>query len=99
MGGRTCIVCGSEGPFEFVHKQVGYDYTMVRCPHCGLVFQDPQPSDEVLNASYYQDPAFSRQLLGPLREITLKRAREKLVLLQNLDLVGNGGRALDVGCS
>jgi SAM-dependent methyltransferase len=53
----------------------------------------------VLDASYYQDPEFSRMLLGPLREITLARAGEKLPLLAGLGVVRRGGRALDVGCS
>jgi SAM-dependent methyltransferase len=63
------------------------------------VFQEPQPSDEMLERSYYQDPEFSRLLLGSLREFTLQRAREKLLLLRDADAVHPGMRVLDVGCS
>jgi SAM-dependent methyltransferase len=72
---------------------------MVRCPGCGLVFQDPQPSDEALASGYYNDPDFARLLLGPLRDTTLRRAREKLALLRAAGVARPGLRALDVGCS
>lgn len=96
---ERCIVCDRRSPFVFVFELRGYGFRMVRCPDCGLVFQDPQPSDEVLGASYYQDPEFSRLLLGPLREITLGRARDKLALVRGLGVTRPGARALDVGCS
>jgi SAM-dependent methyltransferase len=70
---------------------------MVRCPSCGLVFQDPQPGD--LGGSYYHDPEFSKALLGPLREITLSRAREKMPFLHRGGVLRPGARVLDVGCS
>ncbi|MDX6642054.1 MAG: hypothetical protein QOD76_16 [Solirubrobacteraceae bacterium] len=63
------------------------------------MFQEPQPSEEVLAGSYYHDPEFSRALQGPLREITLQRARAKLTLLQNAGALRSGLRALDVGAS
>jgi SAM-dependent methyltransferase len=96
---RRCIVCDRAGPFTFVFAFTGYPWTMVRCPGCGLVFQDPQPEDEVLAGGYYQDPEFSRSLLGALREFTLHRAREKLLLLRGVGAARPGQRALDVGCS
>jgi SAM-dependent methyltransferase len=71
---------------------------MVRCPNCGLVFQDPQPDEAVLERSYYHDPEFARLLAGPLRNLTLQRAEEKLALLRRAN-VPISGRLLDVGCS
>ncbi len=77
----------------------GYDGAMVRCPSCGLVFQDPQPREQVLAASYYHDPEFSALLLGLLRDFTVERARDKLALLRAAGAMPAEGRALDVGCS
>jgi SAM-dependent methyltransferase len=71
---------------------------MVRC-RCGLVFQDPQPDDETLMNSYYHDQGFSDSLLGELRTITLRNAREKLARLRVADALAPGIRVLDVGAS
>jgi 2-polyprenyl-3-methyl-5-hydroxy-6-metoxy-1,4-benzoquinol methylase len=95
--GRRCLICDSAEPFRFVFSKG--DYRLVRCDRCNLVFQDPQPSDEVLAHSYYHDPDFSEALLGPLREITLERARDKLPLLRGIGAARPGLRVLDVGCS
>jgi SAM-dependent methyltransferase len=70
----------------------------VRCPGCTLVFQHPQPDLGLLDA-YYHDPEFTEALFGPLRDFTLKRAREKLRLLGRAGLLRPGLRVLDVGCS
>lgn len=94
---RRCTLCDSPGPFARVFGRSGYQ--VVRCPGCGLIFQDPQPGKEVLARSYYHDPAFSEALLGPLREVTLERAGEKADLLRAAGALKAGARALDVGCS
>ena len=91
-----CLICGDTEPFPAIFKSSGF--TLVKCGHCGLVFQDPQPSDEILEASYYFDPEFTKSLYGEMRSWTLDRAREKLDLLS--PVVGTRrGRLLDVGCS
>jgi len=90
-------VCDSSGPFPQLFAKG--DYRLVRCDRCGLVFQDPQPAEEVLAQSYYHDPGFTEALFGPLREITLERAREKLELLRGAGAVRPDLRVLDVGCS
>jgi SAM-dependent methyltransferase len=95
--GRRCLVCEGLGPFVEVFARGGY--RMVRCPQCRLVFQDPQPPDEVLDASYYHDPEFTATLFGPYREWTLQRARESLRMLVASSTAPAAGRALDVGCS
>jgi SAM-dependent methyltransferase len=97
IGARRCIVCDRPGPFVGLFESGGF--RMVRCPDCRLVFQDPQPGEDVLAQSYYHDPEFSRALLGTLRETTLQRAREKLPLLRSIGAVHPGLRALDVGAS
>jgi SAM-dependent methyltransferase len=94
---RRCIVCERTEPFAPLFAQG--EHRLVRCPGCGLVFQHPQPAVDVLASAYYHDPAFTQALLGPLREITLQRAREKLGPLRRAGALRAGGRALDVGAS
>jgi SAM-dependent methyltransferase len=97
MSGRTCIACGGSGPFAEIYELVGF--RLVRCPDCGLVFQEPQPDEAVLDGSYYHDPGFTDALFGELREYTLERAREKLAFLRRVGAARAGTRVLDVGCS
>jgi 2-polyprenyl-3-methyl-5-hydroxy-6-metoxy-1,4-benzoquinol methylase len=97
VSGRRCIVCETAGPFPVTFEKAGF--VLVRCPGCGLVFQDPQPTAEQLSASYYQDPDFARALLGPYRDFTLERAREKVALLRAAGVWRPGVRVLDVGSS
>ena len=75
-----CIVCDAPPPFPPVFERGGY--RMARCPKCGLVFQDPQPGDDVLAGAYYHDGAFAARLEGDLRRLTLANAREKLSMLR-----------------
>lgn len=72
---------------------------MVRCPGCGLVFQDPQPSDDVLARSYYHDPEFAAALLADYRDVTVSRARANLARLERVGGLAERRRVLDVGCS
>jgi 2-polyprenyl-3-methyl-5-hydroxy-6-metoxy-1,4-benzoquinol methylase len=94
---RRCLVCDQGPPFSEVFERGGY--RMVRCPRCGLVFQDPQPGDEVLARAYYHDEEFSRALFGELRSLTLSNARRKLALLGREQALRPGARVLDVGAS
>jgi SAM-dependent methyltransferase len=93
------VVCDTPPPFEFVFRPAGFPSSLVRCSGCGLVFQDPQPTDEVLAASYYHDPEFSRALMSEYRETSTARARHNLALLEAADAAQPGWRVLDVGCS
>jgi len=92
-----CIVCDRSGPFAPLFEQG--DHRLVRCPGCRLVFQHPQPAADVLAAAYYHDPGFTQALFGPLREITLERARDKLGPLRRAGALRAGARTLDVGAS
>jgi SAM-dependent methyltransferase len=96
VGGRHCIVCGSRGPFAPLFEQWGF--RLVRCD-CGLVFQDPQPDERVLEGCYYHDSAFSEALLGDLRQITIDNARHKRELLRAAGVRLEGMRILDIGAS
>ena len=97
-GVRLCIVCGDSGPFARLYTRDGF--TLVRCPGCGLVFQDPQPSDADLQRTYYHDSEWTRaQLVDPMRTILLERAQWQVELLGKAGIRGNGQRLLDVGCA
>jgi 2-polyprenyl-3-methyl-5-hydroxy-6-metoxy-1,4-benzoquinol methylase len=101
---RRCLVCRRPGPFPAllsggrVRAPLDHVARLVRCPGCGLVFQDPQPSAD-WQGPYYQDPDFSAALLGPLRGFTLEQARRKLRPLRRAGIGLAGARVLDVGCS
>ena len=94
---RRCLICDVGPPFSEVFERGGY--RMVRCPRCGLVFQDPQPGDEVLAAAYYHDDDFASALFGELRSQTLENARAKLAQLTRERPLAAGARVLDVGAS
>jgi 2-polyprenyl-3-methyl-5-hydroxy-6-metoxy-1,4-benzoquinol methylase len=93
---RSCLVCGRGGPFPL--KYTRYGFRLVSCPSCGLVFQDPQPTDEQLAATYYHDPEWTQVMLGPMRELFTGRAREQVGYLESAG-IRPPGRLLDVGCA
>ncbi len=97
MPERPCLVCDRPGPFPALFARDGF--TLVRCPACTLVFQDPQPDAAVLGRAYYHDEGFAQALLGDLRATTLERAHEKLAPLRAAGALPAGGRLLDVGAS
>jgi SAM-dependent methyltransferase len=92
-GSRSCIACDAGPPFPVVYRHP--DGTLVRCPGCGLVFQDPPPGPALLADAYYGDEEFARRLDGEWRPAALERARG---LMRRLGLPA-GGRVLDVGCA
>jgi SAM-dependent methyltransferase len=95
MAAEKCIACGAPAPFVPIYERDGF--AMVRCGHCGLVFQSPQPSDADLLGTYYHDEEWTKTVLGPLREKLRDRARLQLGLLTAAGIPP--GRLLDVGCS
>jgi SAM-dependent methyltransferase len=95
--GRRCIICGRGEPFSPLYARDGFE--LVRCPGCGLVFQDPPPGDEVLAGAYYHDEEFARALDGELRTVAIENARRRLALLRRAGGVGPGARVLDVGAA
>jgi SAM-dependent methyltransferase len=92
----TCIACGASGPFEPFFSKHGF--IMVRCPRCRLVFQDPQPDEETLAGTYYQDEEWTRLLRNEMRETMRRRALEQVEQLERAG-VRPPGTLLDVGAS
>lgn len=95
-GQRFCAVCDAPGPFDAIYELGGF--TLVRCPRCGLAFQDPQPTFGEMDDVYYFSEDFARRLETDLRTVTFDSARAKLPLLLEAG-AAPGGSALDVGCS
>lgn len=93
---RRCEVCDRPGPFPSLYARGGF--VLVRCPGCGLVFQDPLPSPEAMASLYYHGDELAGLLETDLRPFALERAREKARLLDRAG-VRPPGRTLDVGCS
>jgi len=94
---KTCHVC--EGS-RFYYLFSISDYRVVRCDDCGLVFFNPQPSDDELSriygAEYFlgSDTETGRQAV---REI--KQATARLYLSEIRRYRGfKNGRLLEVGC-
>lgn len=93
---QACLVCGAAPPYEHVFTRG--PYTLVRCPSCTLVFQDPHPGDDALAETYYHDEAWTAEILTSLRDAMAERAGTFQGLLDATGL-RPPGRALDVGCS
>lgn len=98
ISGRLCVVCGGSGPFVGLYTRDGF--TLVRCPGCGLVFQDPQPSDADLQRTYYHDTEWTRaQQIEPMRTKLIDRAHWQVQSLEQAGIHAHGQRLLDVGCA
>ena len=94
---KTCHVCGGA---RFYYLFSAADYRLVRCDDCGLVFLNPQPSDDELariyNAGYFLGSNTDKSSQA-VREIKLATAR--LYLSEISRYCGpDSGRLLEIGC-
>jgi len=92
-----CPVCASRRlGYAFCHA----DYRIARCTDCGVMFSNPQPSDEQLSEIYNADyflGAGSEEGRTATRE--MKRATARLYLEEIKRYCdAAGGRLLEVGC-
>jgi len=94
---KICHVCRSA---RFYYLFSILDHRVVRCDDCGLVFLNPQPSDEELGRIYSADyflgseSEAGRQAVSNLKQAT---ARFYLSEIQRY-YGGKKGRLLEVGC-
>lgn len=70
---------------------------LVRCRSCGLVFVNPRPAPEVLEAFYQGDRYSCHQPAGPGAAVNQKAAHI-LEILRHCRPDGHPGRLLDFGC-
>ena len=94
---KTCHVCGGA---RFYYLFSASDYRVVRCDDCGLVFLNPQPSDDVLARIYSADyflGSNTEKSSQAVREI--KQATARLYLSEISRYCGpDSGRLLEIGC-
>jgi SAM-dependent methyltransferase len=77
-------------------------FTLVKCDHCGLVYQNPRPDQEEIAQfyppeyeSYYKDDSQTK-LMSRVNQIGIdKRCR----IITTLPRENKGGRLLDIGCA
>ena len=97
----SCDLCGADNPVPVLvgpDRQLGgqEQFTLVRCCHCGLIYQSPQPTDL---GSYYP------QSYAPFGQVQQKATSRISAYLQARDeqalrrLIGWAGRVLEVGCA
>ena len=94
---KTCLVCKG-GRIYYLFSTGGH--RVVRCYDCGLVFLNPQPSDDELariyNANYFLG---SDSEAGRRAASEIKQATARLYLLEIRRYHGLGsGRLIEVGC-
>jgi 2-polyprenyl-3-methyl-5-hydroxy-6-metoxy-1,4-benzoquinol methylase len=94
---KACHVCGGA---RFYYLFSAADYRVVRCDDCGLVFLNPQPSDDELARIYSADyflGSNTDKSSQAVREI--KQATAKLYLFEIFRYCGpDSGRLLEIGC-
>jgi 2-polyprenyl-3-methyl-5-hydroxy-6-metoxy-1,4-benzoquinol methylase len=94
---KTCHVCGG---VRFYYLFSASDYRVVRCDDCGLVFLNPQPSDDELARIYSADyflGSDTEKNSQAVREI--KQATARLYLSEISRYCGpDSGRLLEIGC-
>jgi SAM-dependent methyltransferase len=104
----TCNYCGSDN-YTTIYRvpDLLLDnnselFSMVRCDRCGLIYQNPRPTQEEL-AKYYPDeyePYYQELSENRITKKVNRYGIEKRCRLVNtLPNRSKGGRLLDVGCS
>ena len=100
-----CALCGSERQEKVISGRdqltgLPGTFQFVRCPECGLVWQNPRPIPSALDAYYPQDyPSFA--LSAASRKHVVRRAAYRYGQLKRVRIVSrfcHMGRLLDVGC-
>ena len=92
-----CRACtGARHERLFVHS----GYPVYECQSCGLVFLNPQPSDDVLADIYSSRYFLEADDAGSEREFSDLRRQTACVYLEAIAAYGgrSHGRVLDVGC-
>jgi len=94
---KACHVCGGA---RFYYLFSAADYRVVRCDDCGLVFLNPQPSDDELARIYSADyflGSNTEKSSQAVREI--KQATARLYLSEISRYCGpESGHLLEIGC-
>ncbi len=81
----SCNLCGS-----FKTKKLFYN--IVRCVKCGLVYQNPRPSETNITEGFRASEIYISEHIDKSKEKVFKW------LLKRIDSVAEKGKLLDVGC-
>ncbi len=94
---KACHICGGG---RIYYQFSTSDYRVVRCDDCGLVFLNPQPSDDELSRIYGADYFLGSDSEAGRRAVSeLKQATAGLYLSEIRRYHGPGtGRLLEIGC-
>lgn len=103
-----CIICGSTEKYkifsvqDWLMERMDKDYDIVRCAHCGLVFQSPRLSSSELDTHYqfnYEPYQVSNNFRNAsfFRKILIEKGLNSKVRMATQ--TKPTGRLLDVGCS
>ncbi len=88
-----CNLCGADDTKPWGRPKEGL--TLVRCRKCGLIYVNPRPSTQALEALYSQDYFDQGEYVDDPR----RRRMYEIEILRMLPLIGGRGRFLDVGCA
>lgn len=89
---RKCILCDSSHIYVFSKR---YEYVIVRCRNCGLIYQFPQVSKD----NYLKSVQKHYTEIDPFFKVAFSRkGLYKRFLYQIKHTLGENARLLDVGC-
>jgi SAM-dependent methyltransferase len=99
----ACLLCGGARLQALLHahdrkrKVPGWDYHVVRCAGCGLLFRHPGIRPERLG-DLYSSGNYARFLAGKYTRKRIRRYRVTMEPFGRLFKKGRGRRLLDFGC-
>jgi SAM-dependent methyltransferase len=99
----ACVLCGEARlqallhAYDRKHKPPRWDYHVVRCAGCGLLFRHPGIRPERLG-DLYSSGSYARFLAGKYTRKRIRRYRVTMAPFGPLFRTGRGRRLLDFGC-
>jgi len=99
----ACLLCGEARlqallhAYDRKHKAPRWDYHVVRCARCGLLFRHPGIRPERLG-DLYSSGKYARFLAGKYTRKRIRRYRVTMAPFGRLFRKGRGRRLLDFGC-
>jgi SAM-dependent methyltransferase len=95
----ACVLCGGTRlqALLHVHKHPRWDYHVVRCAACGLLFRHPGIRPDRLG-DLYSSGKYAEFLGGKYTRKRIRRYRTTMAPFRRLFKAGDGRRLLDFGC-
>jgi 2-polyprenyl-3-methyl-5-hydroxy-6-metoxy-1,4-benzoquinol methylase len=95
----NCNLCNNK---RYKLFKVIDDYQLVRCRQCGLVYQNPRPTQKEISSKYSKEYQFKRLLRQEPKteeEIEIEIGKNAGRAEEIVKQFGNKGKLLDIGCS